>query len=114
MVLLAGEDKTRLACRDETEKRTVIDITKATIDFYENVKATTKTNITPMGDAKDGFDVYIETDPLKGPLFKTNVKVPYLHVTPTLEFKLRLHELANWFLLCTSTANGDGKAPVMP
>ena len=113
MGLLTGDGNMRLPCRDRSrkiievaEKRTVIDSTKAAIDFYENIKATTKTNISPTGDATVGFDVYVAIGPLKGPLFKTNVTVPCLLVTPTLEFKLCVNELQNWLLLRLNKTDG--------
>ena len=85
------------------ERRTDVDSTKAAINFYQNV----------MGDGMAGFDVYVEVAPLKGPLFKTNVDVPSLMLTPTLEFKLRLDELATCFLLRLSARDGKGDVPTL-
>ena len=100
MGLLSGEGRSVLPCQDRggkmvevTERRTDIDSTKAAINFYDNVKANTKTNLMPTGNGTAGFEVYVEIGPLKGPLFKVNV--PCLMLTPTLKFVFRLKELAN-------------------
>ena len=96
-----------------TERGTDINSIKAPIDFYNNFKANTKTNLTPTGDGMSGFYVYVEVGPLKGPLLKTNVDVPCLMVTPNLKFKLRLDKLANWFLLRLSKTDGKGEVPTL-
>ena len=93
---MSGEGRTALLCRNRggklieaVEKRVDVNSTKAAVDFYANVKATSKntlglrqSNGTAVVNTK-AFDVYVEVGPLKGPFFKINDVMPAACWTPS-------------------------------